>query len=84
MKLLRKYLIDLSDWHTKDRLGHISYYKSSEGKEHHVFFIEERYFGSDVISGDGKVIFSDRALDDYDYKLDSYFYEESRRTPFGL
>ena len=84
MKLVKKYLVDLSDRTNKDRLGHVSYYIKQNGEEHRVFFIEKRYFGADTLSHNGEVVRSDRSIGDYDYKLDIYFNEKSRRMPFVL
>ena len=79
MKLLNRNMVNLSTKDNDDSLGHVSRYRLSSGNLYNVFFIEARYFGFEEICKDsGKIIKEERALDEYDYKIDIFFKDEER------
>ena len=79
MKLAGRSLINLSSKERPGELGHISYYILDNGNKHNVFFIEEKYFGSEeVCCSSGRIISEDRVLSEYDYKIDIFFKDPDR------
>ena len=79
MRLVNRSLINLSSKDRPGELGHISSYILENGNKHNVFFIEERYFGSEEICAlSGKIINEDRAIKEYDYKIDIFFKDPDR------
>ena len=79
MKLLKRTLVDLSSKRDRDKLGHISLYKLSNGNLYYVYFIEARYFGcKEVTPNTNKVVKEERALSNYHYSLDLFFNDKNR------
>ena len=79
MKLINRNLVDLDSKDMPKGLGHVSRYRLKNGNKHVLYFIEARYFGFDEFYLEtDRIINQGRSLDDYDYKLDSYFNDERR------
>ena len=79
MILRRKGLVNLATRASLDMSGHISSYELSNGNTYNVFFIEARYFGAEEIClKTGKTIREYRSSNEYDYKIDFLFKDDSR------
>ena len=85
MKLLSRNLVNLSTKDVLDSLGHVSRYELNNGNSYNVFFIEARYFGfEEVCHKTNKIIKEERALDEYDYKIDIFFKDKERDLGWNL
>jgi len=85
MKLLSRNLVNLSTKDALDSLAHVSRYELNSGNLYNVFFIEARYFGfEEVCCKTNKIIKEERALDEYDYKIDIFFNDKERDLGWNL
>ena len=79
MNLISKKMVDLDSRESPGKFGHVSQYRLANGNKYLVYFIEARYFGFDEFHLDtDKLVNQGRSLDDYDYRIDSYFHDEAR------
>lgn len=79
MLLKNRIMVNLSCLAEPNLLGHISVYELQSGNTYYVYCIEQRFYAAKEVCKDtGKIIMEESSDNDYHYRVDLFFNDESR------